>query len=157
MNLLGFLGGVAIGVGGGLLAKWAIPGGPWGGSPDKTSRKRFILWMGVYVVTVGALTFAFNNKLIPPSLTIQAALVPMIPAILAGFASLDGYRAMDELQRRIQSEGIIFAFFITAIVTFSYGFLEAYAGFPKQSMFFVWPVLALSWCLGSYLATRRYR
>jgi hypothetical protein len=157
VDYLGLAGWIVVGVIGGVLAKFLIPGGPWGNSPDKDSRKRFIIWMSVYVVVVLAASTAFNNKIIPASLTIPAALLPMIPATLAGFASLDGFRAMDELQRKIQSEGILFAFFATAIVTFSYGFLEVYAGFPRQSMFFVWAVLALSWCTGSALATRRYR
>ena len=157
VDVLGWLGWVGLGVIGGLLAKLTVPGGPWGNSPDRSSRKRFAIWMSVYVVVVLATSTAFNNKVIPASLTIPVALLPMIPATLAGFASLDGFRAMDELQRKIQSEGILFAFFVTAIVTFSYGFLEVYAGFPRQSMFFVWAVLALSWCAGSALATRRYR
>jgi hypothetical protein len=80
----------------------------------------------------------------------------MVPAILAALAKVDGFRELDELQRKIQSEGILFAFVITAVVTFSYGFLEVYAGFPRLSMFFVWPVLAMGWMAGATLASRRY-
>ena len=93
----------------------------------------------------------------PSHLAPTSALLPMVPAVLAGLASIDGFRSMDELQRKVQSEGILFAFFITAILTFSYGFLEVYAGFPRVSMFFVWPVLAVTWMIGTALATLRYR
>jgi hypothetical protein len=122
-----------------------------------STRKRFAIWMTVYVVATVVLSLAFNNGLIPKALLIPAALLPMVPAVLAALASMDGFRALDELQRKIQSEGILFSFFITAIVTFSYGFLEVYASFPRLSMFFVWPLLSLAWCVGSALATRRYR
>lgn len=115
---------------------------------------RFFLWIGVYGVMVVAVSFVFD--LVPHWLVIPLALLPMVPAVLAGFASIDDFRALDELQRKIQSEGILFSFFITAIGTFSYGFLEAYARFPKISMFFVWPVLAIGWAVGALLARRRY-
>jgi hypothetical protein len=124
---------------------------------QKNTRVRFTIWMAVYVIAVFVLSLAFNNNLIPKALLIPAALLPMVPAVLAAFASMDGFRSMDELQRRIQSEGILFSFFISAIVTFSYGFLEVYAGFPRVSMFFVWPVLAIGWMIGSALAAHRYR
>lgn len=122
----------------------------------KTSGSRFILWMAVYVVAVAVLSLAFNRGLVPHALAIPLALAPMIPAILAALAKVDGFRELDELQRKIQSEGILFAFVITAVVTFSYGFLEVYAGFPRLSMFFVWPVLAMGWMAGATLASRRY-
>jgi hypothetical protein len=122
----------------------------------KTSGARFILWMAVYVVAVAVLSLAFNLGLVPPALAIPLALAPMVPAILAALAKVDGFRELDELQRKIQSEGILFAFVITAVVTFSYGFLEVYAGFPRLSMFFVWPVLAMGWMAGATLASRRY-
>jgi hypothetical protein len=35
---------------------------------------------------------------------------------------------------------------ITGAVTFTYGFLET-AGFPRLSMFAVWPVMGISWGL----------
>ena len=118
-------------------------------------RKRFWFWILVYMATVLVFSLTFNANAVPQWLVVPLALVPMIPATLAGLASIDGFRAGDDLQRKIQSEGILFSFFITAIVTFSYGFLEAYAHFPKISMFFVWPVLAIGWCVGAAVAARR--
>ncbi len=120
-------------------------------------RKRFWFWILVYMATVLVFSFAFNANAVPQWLVVPLALVPMIPAVFAGLASVDGFRAKDELERKISSEGILFSFFITAIVTFSYGFLETYAHFPKISMFFVWPVLAIGWCVGAAIAARRYR
>ena len=113
--------------------------------------------MVVYVAAVMLTSWAFNSHLVRGAAVIPVALLPMVPAVLGGLASIDGFRSMDELQRKVQSEGILFAFFITAILTFSYGFLEVYAGFPRVSMFFVWPVLAVTWMIGTALATLRYR
>lgn len=120
-------------------------------------RVRFVVWIGIYMITVLVYGLTFNANAIPAPLVIPLALLPMVPATFAALASMDGFRAGDELERRIQSEGILFSFFVTAIVTFSYGFLEAYAHFPKLSMFLVWPLLATAWGIGTAMATRRYR
>jgi len=49
-----------------------------------------------------------------------------------------------------------FSFAGTAILTFSYGFLEG-LGYPKLSMFTVWPTLAVLWIVGLAAASRRYQ
>ena len=84
------------------------------------------------------------------------ALSPMLPAAATAWIVLRELRRMDELQRRIQLEALGFAFAGTAILTFSYGFLEG-LGYPRQSMFMVWPLLAVLWIVGLVLARRRYQ
>ena len=84
------------------------------------------------------------------------ALSPMIPAAAIAWVVLRDLRRMDELQRRIQLEALGFSFAGTAILTFSYGFLEG-LGYPRLSMFTVWPILALLWIVGLVLARRRYQ
>jgi hypothetical protein len=84
------------------------------------------------------------------------ALSPMMPAAAMAWVILRELRRMDELQRRIQLEALGFSFAGTAILTFSYGFLEG-LGYPRLSMFAVWPVLAGLWVVGLVLARRRYQ
>ena len=84
------------------------------------------------------------------------ALSPMLPAAATAWIVLRELRRMDELQRRIQLEALGFSFAGTAILTFSYGFLEG-LGYPRLSMFTVWPILAVLWGVGLALARRRYR
>ena len=84
------------------------------------------------------------------------ALSPMLPAAAMAWVILRELRRMDELQRRIQLEALGFSFAGTAILTFSYGFLEG-LGYPKLSMFTVWPILAALWIVGLVLARRRYQ
>ena len=84
------------------------------------------------------------------------ALSPMLPAAAMAWVILRELRRMDELQRRIQLEALGFSFAGTAILTFSYGFLEG-LGYPKLSMFIVWPILAALWIVGLVLARRRYQ
>ena len=84
------------------------------------------------------------------------ALGPMLPAAATAWVILRELRRMDELQRRIQLEALGFSFAGTAILTFSYGFLEG-LGYPRLSMFTVWPLLAALWIVGLVLARRRYQ
>ena len=84
------------------------------------------------------------------------ALSPMLPAAAMAWIVLRELRRMDELQRRIQLEALGFSFAGTAILTFSYGFLEG-LGYPRLSMFVVWPILAGLWVVGLALARRRYQ
>ena len=83
------------------------------------------------------------------------ALSPMVPAAAVAWIVLRELRRMDELQRRVQLEALGFSFAGTAILTFSYGFLEG-LGYPRLSMFSVWPILAVLWAVGLVLARRRY-
>lgn len=83
------------------------------------------------------------------------ALSPMIAAALMAWVVLRQLRRMDELQVRLQLEAFGFAFAGTALATFSYGFLEG-LGWPRLSMFVVWPLMAVLWMAGLALARRRY-
>ena len=84
------------------------------------------------------------------------SLSPMLPAGLACWSLVRHLRRMDELQRKLQVEALGLAFAGTALLTFAYGFLEN-VGYPKLSMFAVWPVMAGLWALGTLVAHLRYR
>ena len=83
-------------------------------------------------------------------------LLPMLPGIAICWVVLRALRRLDELARKIQLEAIGIAFAGTALVTFSYGFLEN-IGLPSLSMFVVWPLMAALWFIGTILGQLRYR
>lgn len=84
------------------------------------------------------------------------ALLPMLPALWIGWTILRVIRSLDEMQRRIQLESMVFAFAGTALLTFSYGFLEGDI-FPRLSMFVVWPLMPALWVTGQAICWLRYR
>lgn len=84
------------------------------------------------------------------------SLLPMVPAAALCWAVIRQVRRADEMQRIIHFEALAIAFAATALSTFSYGFLEG-VGFPKLSMFAVWPLMAGFWVVGNVIAHRRYR
>ena len=81
--------------------------------------------------------------------------LPMVPAAYLVFASVRYYRGMDELHQRIALESLAFAFAGTALITFTYGFLDA-AGLARINWWFVWPVMATLWIIGGFLARKRW-
>ena len=122
----------------------------------RTSLTWFIGGLVAYAVVLYLTIGAFERHAVPEALKIPVALLPMIPLIAVTLAVVGAVRASDEMQTRIQFEALAFAFPFTAFTTFSYGFLEVYAGFPHVSMFSVWPIMALFWFIGLLLAKRRY-
>lgn len=89
-------------------------------------------------------------------LRIAISLAPVIPAGLMCWAIIRNLRRMDEMHLRIQFEALGFAFAASALLTFSYGFLEN-VGFPHLSWLMVWPVMGLMWIIGLAVARRRYQ
>lgn len=87
---------------------------------------------------------------------VPVALLPVVPAVFAVAAFVRYLGRTDELQRRIQLEGLGLSFGVTAILTFAYGFLEN-VGFPPISLLWVLPLMVALWGIGTGLAARRYR
>lgn len=84
------------------------------------------------------------------------AVLPVLPALLFPFAILRFFRTLDELQQKIQKEGIIFAFTGTLVLTLLLGFLEN-AGLPRLSWTYVATVMGFCYAVGIAIAKVRYR
>jgi hypothetical protein len=63
---------------------------------------------------------------------------------------------LDELQMRIQIESFGFSLGGTALITFTYGFLEG-VGLPHLNWTFILPLMAVLWAVGTAVFTFRYR
>lgn len=82
-------------------------------------------------------------------------LSPMLAFALAVRAIVRLVRDTDEFLRKSMLEQLAIAAAGTAGITFTYGFLEI-AGFPKLSMFMVWPLMGL-WVAASVVHRLRSR
>jgi hypothetical protein len=88
-------------------------------------------------------------------LRIPVAVLPVMPIVFGVLAFLHYMRHLDELQRRIQFEGLAFSVGCTGLITFTLGFLEN-AGFPSVNVIWVMPMLIAFWGIGTVVASRRY-
>lgn len=84
------------------------------------------------------------------------ALAPIVPALFICGVVVQSIRKLDEMQRKLQLEALAIAFAGTALITFSYGFLEG-NGLPKISMFAVWPLMSVLWFTGVMVGHLRHR
>lgn len=105
--------------------------------------KELGLAMALYIaLLVAAISL---GKDMPPGAARTALLLsPMLAFLLALRAVVRRVRTSDEFIRKTTLEHLAIAAAVTAGCTFTYGFLEI-AGFPKLSMFVVWPLMAAAW------------
>lgn len=80
-------------------------------------------------------------------------LSPMIPVLLFAWVLFRRFARIDEYARLQTLETIAIAFAITAAVSFTYGFLEN-VGFPRLSMFVVWPFMGAAWGVAGVIRGR---
>ncbi len=111
----------------------------------------------LYVGTVIGAATAIRNLDLPQWAIIALSLAPLAPALMALRAYLVFYRSMDEFQRRVQSEALIIATAFILLASFSYGFLEAWAGFPHLPLFWVVPAFCVAWGVATSFVRRRYK
>lgn len=122
--------------------------------------KRFLIEFGLgmaayaifLIVSLRLLVGGIDDQV----LRTAVSLLPIIPCGLICWAIVRQLRHIDEMQRTIQIEALAIAFAATALLTFSYGFLEN-VGFPKLSMFAVWPLMSTFWVIGLLITQSRYR
>lgn len=115
-----------------------------------------VLAMLAYAATLAVSLSLLAGGIDGRAAEIAVALAPMVPAVLLCWAIVRLIRRLDEMHRRVQLEAFALAFAGTALVTFSYGFLEN-AGFAKVSAFAVWPVMCGLWIAGVLIGSLRYR
>lgn len=101
--------------------------------------------MAVYTaILVAALIFGPSME--PGVWRVLVLTSPMIGFGLMVWAVVRQFRRIDEFIRQLFLENIAIAAAVTAGWTFTYGFLEN-AGYPRLSMFIIWPVMGATWAV----------
>jgi len=127
-------------------------------SVDMTNRyyRDFTITMLAYsALLVLAIELVHSHDFATP-LKAAIGLTPVLPLIYGVKLQMDRFRLLDELEQRIMSESIVFAFACTAIVVITYGFLQIFIDAPAVSWLWVWPVQGALWLIGRLIASRPY-
>lgn len=128
------------------------------GDPQRSrAMRQFAIGMIGYTVVIVLEGVLFRSETRSIWLGLALAALPMALAVWAMAGWLAAVRTFDELQQRIFSEAGLIALGVTAVATFTYGFLENYVGLPRLSMFVVFPFMALCYTLSLPATFRRYR
>lgn len=112
-----------------------------------------LLYMAVVAIGVGAIDYMHP----PRWLLIAIAFAPLAPAALMVRIYLEFFRAMDEFQRRIQTDAMVITLGVVGLGAFTYGFLEEWAQFPHVPLIWVFPAMILVWAAAQVVVRRRYR
>ena len=114
---------------------------------ERDARRKYFVELGVSMAIYVAVLFGALSvgKTMPVGALRTALLVsPIIPICFAIRAIARQFRRMDEFVRLRTLESLAIAAAVTAGLSLTYGFLEG-AGFPRLSMFWVWPVMGFVW------------
>src|SRR5262245_9904943 len=90
-----------------------------------------LISLGLYAIVL-VLSLSLLKAGVEGAWKYVVAVLPVLPALGIPLAVVSYCRAMDELQLRIQLESLAFGFALTAVATFTYGFLQN-AGLPDVS------------------------
>ena len=101
--------------------------------------------MALYAIVL-VVALIFGRRLPTGPLQTIVYMSPMVPFLLAIWAVVRQIRRSDEFMRKTVVEQVAISAAVTAGWTFTYGFLEN-AGFPKLSMFTVWPAMGAVWAI----------
>jgi len=112
---------------------------------------------GLYMTLVIAGAIAIRVLEPPQWALIVLALAPLAPALMMLRAYLIYTSALDEFQRRLQSQALIVAAAFVVFGSFAYGFLEEWANFPHLPLIWVFPVFAFTFGIAHFVIWRRYQ
>lgn len=123
---------------------------------NQTYRKELFGSLMLYVVVLFT-SIWFAKDMADGAARTLVALTPALPIFAALWAVVRHFQRMDEYLRIWNLELIAIAGAITALSSVTYGFMEG-IGFPRLSMFVIWPLFVGSWgvlaCLRKWLESR---
>jgi hypothetical protein len=123
-----------------------------------TGVRPLALGMTAYTVLLLIAVVVLNAIEHPPLvLTVLLALIPPCAAVAGVLGQRREIRSWEGVERAVLTEATSLAFYVTAFAALTYGFLEAWAGAPRLSMFIVYIVAMGAWGLISFPMYRRYR
>lgn len=114
-----------------------------------------LIYVAVLIVSVFVV-----RRLDPPQwVAILLALASAAPALLMMRAYMRRLNGLDEFQQRVQMESMLAAAAIVGFVSFTYGFLESFAGFPSidGALLWVFPAMCFVWGIAQIFVARRYK
>ncbi|MEC4589455.1 MULTISPECIES: hypothetical protein [Nitrospirillum] len=118
--------------------------------PGKRYLIEFVVALLAYGLLMTLALMALNNGWVQGGTRTVVAFAPMVACVGIWWAVVRHLRRSGPEEGRVQLIAIGFAFAGTALLTFTYGFLEV-AGFPRLSMFTVWPLMVLLLVVGQFL------
>ena len=110
----------------------------------------------VAILGVLYLTIWFINSHPGESSNLWIACIPIVGMLLLTVLAMRSLRGMDELEQKIHTDALAFAFLMSFLIITSCGFL-ALAGFMKLALDWIAPTMMICWIIGLLITWNRYR
>ena len=128
-----------------------------GTAVDRENNRRFTYWCVAWAFAIIAATWIVEAlEALPLPVAWAVALSPNVLAFFALRAYLRFLRMTDEMQRRIQVEGLAIGFGVGWIFAIGYLVLQS-AGAPRLQATTMILVMTAGWIFGNIRAIRHYR
>ena len=128
-----------------------------GTEADRRNNRRFTMWCIAWALAIIGSTWIVETfEGLPRIPAILIALAPNVFAFAALIAYMRFLRMTDELQRRIQIEGLAVGFGVGWIFAIGYLVLQS-VGAPALSVTAMILVMTAGWIVGNVMAIRHYR
>lgn len=116
------------------------------------------LCLGGSVAILGVLylTIWFINSHPGESSNLWIASIPIVGMLFLAVLAMRSLRGMDELEQKIHTDAMAFAFLMSFLIITSCGFL-ALAGFMKLALDWIAPTMMICWIVGLLVTWNRYR
>ncbi len=136
---------------------WHFLGAGGGDTPtDIKNNKSLTAWSLIWAAAIIGASAIVTNLELDPTLHWSIALVPNVAAFFTLRCYLKFLRMTDEMQRRVQIEGLAIGFGTGYAFTIGYLVAEA-AGAPPMNMAALVLVMTIGWLGGNLFAVRRYQ
>lgn len=123
---------------------------------DRNNNKRLALLSMAWAISIITAAAVLTNVELNDWLKWTIALAPNLIAFVTLRSYLNFLRMTDEMQRRIQIEGLAVGFGTGYAFTIGYLVAEA-AGAPQIESAPLVLIMTVGWLVGNYMAMRRYR
>jgi len=134
---------------------------PTSSESQKQAKRRYFRDIAIASVLYVGFVFAGAaavRYLDPPQWAlILLALAPLAPALMMLRAYLVYLNAMDEFQRRLQTDALLVAAAVVTFGSFAYGFLEEWADLPHISLLWVFPAFCFIFGVAHVVIRWRYK
>ena len=112
----------------------------------------------IAAVTLVATAVVLKVFQFAPEIRIVISLIPVIPAAFLIWSMAKAIKHLDELQQKIQLEGLALAFGGTLILTIIAGMLQvAKVELPSFSMLYVYAFMVILYTIGTTIAGRKFK
>jgi hypothetical protein len=124
----------------------------------KRYMRRFMTAMGIYVILIMGVSWAFSSWEFAGPLAWLLAILPGLPILVViGVMGLYLKEESDEFQRNVQVEAMLWGVGLTLSATTVWGLLEFYVDAPRLPVFLAFPIWCGAMGVAQYFVRRRYK